>query len=219
MIDSIIKPIYRKIKLSINRFGNKRRNNKLYNKKFTIISNNCYAGLIYQYLGLSYQSPTVGLYFFAPEYITFLKNFDYYIHTDLKFIETKDSKYYKELCRLGQEGKIIGVLDDVEIVFLHYHTREEAYAKWTRRCKRIHSDSLIIKFSDQNLCTYHELQEFDQLSFEHKYCFVAKDYKDIKCRVWMKKYQNCDYVLDDAYFTNRYLNIVSYVNDNLRGER
>ena len=35
---------------------------------FTIISNNCWGGLVYQHYNLSYDSPTVGCYFFALTY-------------------------------------------------------------------------------------------------------------------------------------------------------
>lgn len=207
-----LKEIYRKAKLHMNRVGRKNRNKKLLIKDFTIISNNCYAGLIYQHLDLPYQSPTVGLYFFADEYIKFLKNFNEYIHMDLKFIDVKSSKYYEELCRLHQENKIIGVLGDVEIVFLHYHSEKETYEKWKKRCARINYDNIIFKFCDQNLCTYQHLLEFDNLPYKYKYCFTAKDYKKIKSHIWMKRYKNCDYVLDDAYFTQKYLNVVEYLN-------
>ncbi|MBV5343054.1 DUF1919 domain-containing protein, partial [bacterium] len=47
-----------------------RKQNK--NLDFTIISNNCWGGGIYEDLNLKYNSPTVGLFFYAPCYIEFL---------------------------------------------------------------------------------------------------------------------------------------------------
>lgn len=45
----------------------------------------------------------------------------------------------------------IGKLDDIEVVFLHYKSEEEAYQKWNRRKKRINYNNLIFKFNDMNL--------------------------------------------------------------------
>ena len=68
------KILIKKLKLLINKIGSKKRNSKLKNKTMTIISNNCFAGVTYEYLDLPYFSPTIGLYFFAPEYIKFIYN-------------------------------------------------------------------------------------------------------------------------------------------------
>ena len=120
-----LKKIRKNIKIFINKIGSKRRNRKLKVKDFTIISNNCFAGLTYEYLNLPFSSPTIGLYFFAPEFIKFISNLKYY--TSLPVIELKasDSKYYDELVRLKQENKILGKVGDVEIVFLHYDSFKE----------------------------------------------------------------------------------------------
>ena len=60
-----LKKIRKKIKITINKIGSSKRNNKLKCDDFSIISNNCFAGLTYEYLDLPFSSPTVGLYFFA----------------------------------------------------------------------------------------------------------------------------------------------------------
>ena len=36
----------------------------LKNKSFSIISNNCWGGIVYDIFGLQYRSPTIGCYFF-----------------------------------------------------------------------------------------------------------------------------------------------------------
>ena len=89
-----IKETLKKIRLKINKIGSKKRKAKIINKDFSIISNNCYAGIVYQYLGLKYNTPTIGLFFFSDEYIKFLEKFNYYIKQELTFIDSKDSKYY-----------------------------------------------------------------------------------------------------------------------------
>lgn len=141
----------------------------LRNKDFTIISNNCWAGRAYQYLDMPYLSPTVGLYFFAPDYIKFISDLRRYLDTPLKFIEPAESKYYVELQKRNQTDKPIGILDDVEIVFLHYKSQAEALEKWNRRKARVNFDNIFIKMSRMDLCTEKEIQEFDLLPFKNKF--------------------------------------------------
>ena len=89
----MIKKYIKKFLLLLNKFNSKKRNKKFKTTDFSIISNNCYAGIVYQHYGLKYNTPTIGLYFYSKEYIKFLKNFDYYIKQELKFIKASDSKY------------------------------------------------------------------------------------------------------------------------------
>ena len=52
---------------------------RLKNKNFTIICDNCWAGKVYQELGLPYQTPFVGMFIFSPDYIKMLKNLKHYL--------------------------------------------------------------------------------------------------------------------------------------------
>ena len=72
------------------------------------------------------MSPTVGTYFFAKDFVRFIENMDYYLSLDLKFIKCTESKHYNELLKRNQIHVPIGVLDDVEIVFLHYQNKDIA---------------------------------------------------------------------------------------------
>lgn len=47
---------------------------KLFGPTTTIISNNCFGGRISQDLGYAYNSPTVGLFFYYPDYVVFLQH-------------------------------------------------------------------------------------------------------------------------------------------------
>lgn len=58
-----LKKIRKKLQLLLNKFGSKQRFKKLNNRDITIISNNCFAGITYEYLNLPFLSPTIGLYF------------------------------------------------------------------------------------------------------------------------------------------------------------
>ncbi|MCA6056256.1 DUF1919 domain-containing protein, partial [Bacteroides thetaiotaomicron] len=71
-----------------------------------------------------------------------------------KFITFKESRYRKILEQRGGKNIIcpIGVFDDIEVIFLHYKTSEEASEKWRRRKARIYWNNIFFKMSEQNEC-------------------------------------------------------------------
>jgi len=189
---------------------------KIRNKDFTIISNNCWGGNVYQSLGMKYNSPTVGLYFYADEYIKFVKQIDYYMQQDLKFIPINESKYCENIIRVNNSINCpIGILDDVEMVFFHYKDESEALEKWNRRSKRINWNNILFKFNDQNLCMDHHLHEFDKLPYKNKICFTAKEHSNIKTCVQFKEYKNSEYVINDTKESiyKKYVNVYKLLNN------
>lgn len=162
----------------------KRRCERLDRCDFSIISNNCWAGSVYRYFGLPYKSPTEGLYFYASDYVKFAADLSHYLASPLEFIDAHESSHYDTLRMRGEIDKPIGLIDDVEIVFLHYKTRSEAAEKWQRRVARINWDNLFIKFSQMNECTDDDLANFDRLSFPNKICFTAKPTPEVGCAVF-----------------------------------
>lgn len=171
------------------------------NKNFSVISNNCWAGRVYQYLDMPYLSPTAGLYFFAPDYIKFVSDLRRYLATELRFIEPEESKYYGEIKKRNQTDKPIGILDDVEIVFLHYKTKEEAAEKWNRRKERVNFDNIIIKFSRMDLCTEKEIEKFDSIPLKNK--FVLNNRLPLKYKsevLWKEEYHENGILRDTIPF-------------------
>lgn len=164
---------------------------------FTIISNNCWAGIVYQHYNLGYDSPTIGCYFFAEDYIKFISNLKYYLNLDMSFISYDRSRHKDELSRKKQTMVPIGVLDDVEIVFLHYHSEEDVLEKWNRRKERIHWDNLFFKFSEMNQCRFEHLKLFDEMSLENKLVLVSQDYK-LKSQIIVKSFTRKLEVYDDT---------------------
>lgn len=176
----------------------------------SIISNNCWAGSVYRWYNLPYMTPTAGLYFFADEYIRFLSNIKYYLSLEPENIPLSESKYKNILKDRKQTTIPIGVIDDVEIVFLHYPTFEEAKEKWIRRASRINWDNLIVKNSEMNYCTIKIIREFDNLPFERKFIFTTRDYS-IGSQVIYKEYLGKDQVMDDTTLFPKYININNLV--------
>ncbi|WP_302999609.1 DUF1919 domain-containing protein [Thomasclavelia spiroformis] len=189
-----------------------RRTFILKNKNFTIISNNCWGGRIYQRYGLRYSSPTIGLLLFADDYIKFVSNLRYYISLDLKFIPKIESRYY-EYYTDKDKYYPIGVLDDIEIVFLHYKSESEAKEKWDRRKARINWNNLIIKFNDQNRATEKHIRDFDKLPYKNKLCFVAHQVNGTKCTIHFKEFENDKFVKNDIISYKKYINIDKYLNE------
>ena len=120
------------------------------------------------------KTPTVGAYFYAADYVKFCKRLRYYLSLELEIIPTKDSRYYDALLAKGQQNVLVGRLDDVEIIFLHYHDREVLLDKWKRRVDRIDWDRIIIKFSYQNQCTDELVEEFMEIEEYPKFCLVGE---------------------------------------------
>ena len=199
------------IQTNTDKFFGKKRSEELEKKDFSIISNNCWGGFVYQHFNLPYLSPTAGVYFYAEDYMRFLKNLRYYMDHDVKSIKADESKYKDRLYQLHQENVPIGLIDDVEVVFLHYKTFEEAVEKWNRRKARINWDNLYIKMSFQNECKDEFVYEFDKLPYKNKFIFVTKDY-GVESQIVMRDRLGDGMILNDSDWFNKYINVTKYIN-------
>ena len=214
---TFLERLLHKIELKTNFLLASVRRKRLNNTDFTIISNNCFGGIVYEYFGLQKLSPTVGCYFFADDYLKFISRLDYYLNQELNFIPLHKSKYSKKISELSEINKEnlnapIGLLDDVTIVFLHYRNQLEAYEKWNRRIQRINYDNLIFKFSHQNLCSNIQIEKFDKLNLNgKKICFIKTVNTNIKCGVYYPGFEQEDSI-DDIYNWHKYFNLEKFIN-------
>lgn len=187
-----------------------RRTFVLKNKNFTIISNNCWGGAVYQRYGLQYLTPTVGLCFFADEYLKFVSNLKYYLTLDLKFITKEKSRYY-EFYSEKDKYYPIGVLGDIEICFVHYKSEKEAYEKWNRRKQRINWNNIIYKFNDQNQARPEHFKEFNSLPYKNKISFSANPVDGVDV-VQFTEYAGYKCIPNDIIKYTKYFNIDKYLN-------
>lgn len=180
---------------------------KLKNSDFTIISNNCVAGIIYNSLNHPFCSPTINLYFFYPDYIYFLENFWSIIKLDL--VELKKSKYEGEVSYpIGSLGK------GIEIHFLHYETFELANSSWEKRKMRINENNVFVIGSDLDGCKPNHIEEFENLHFKNKVFFSAKHFNHLNSVIQIKKYSKMDCVGDmikDQEWLN-YFDLIHWLN-------
>lgn len=153
---------------------------------FTIISNNCWGGYVYQLLNLQYKSPFVGLFLYANDYYKLVSNFRYYMQQSLV---CKDEMQYFEP---GNYYYPIGKLDDIEIHFLHYKSKEEAIEKWNRRKERINYNNLYFKFDNRDGATKSLLQKIDNLPYKNKVIFVNRPEDDLKSAIYIPGQETSD---------------------------
>lgn len=193
----------------------------LHNRTFSILSNNCWGGMIYDVYGLQYRTPTIGLWIPAQDYIRFLSNIDFYLKEDLKSINYKDCHVANLLIQRKECGKykqsldnfIIGRLYDVDIIFLHYKSFKEARDKWNRRKKRINRKNLIVKFNDQNDFEISDYRKFRELQFENKIFITANsNLVDDPSVIYLEQYKKNGYVVDDTKLSELPFDIKNYLN-------
>lgn len=162
---------------------------RLINKDFTIISNDCWGGVLYKQLNLPYFSPFVGLMMMAPCYIKMLKELHSYLKSPLVFINESSYSHLNILRENEQNFYPIGRLNDIEIHFFHYQNQTEVIEKWQRRINKMNWHNLFVKFSaDKDECTLKEMQEFQSLNYERKICLTANYYDEFDHNfIWLKE--------------------------------
>ena len=156
---------------------------KFFSGDVSIISNNCFAGRVYQDLHRPYLSPTAGLTILYPDYIMFLEKLHFYRSAPL--VWTNVSKYPRgeQMRKTWKHWYPIALIGgDLEVHFLHYTSREEAEEKWRRRCNRINFDNIFVVAAAQGNCTEDMVARFTKLPY--KKIFLVKerykiDYPDV----------------------------------------
>lgn len=152
------------------RFATRRKRRQLIVEDFSIISNNCWGGAIYQKYGLGYRSPTAGLYLLGHDFVKFAEHLEHYLACKLEFISWEECSYY-ELIK-NNNPYPVAKLDDIEVYFMHYPTEEEAAEKWYRRAKRINHEHILFKLSQREGCSKADIEKFMSLPLQNKVCFA-----------------------------------------------
>lgn len=176
-------------------------------RDFSLIASNCTGTLPYRFLKMPHLSPTVNLFFFAPDYMKFASRLEHYLHQPLEFVAR--SKYPAGRVTHEAHGRYpIGLLDDIEIHFMHYESELDAKQKWERRAARVNFDNLIFTFTDRDLCTPELMQQFNELP-GRKLLLTSRPMPWISCAVPVPAYRGKQEV-GDAYTRYDYLTHVNY---------
>lgn len=209
--DKIDPEIKETIKDKLRIITNYTSRKNLKNKDFTIISNNCWGGQVYQDLGLEYKTPFIGLFLYAEDYMKLLKSISYYMNQPLTFVN--ESKYDEANKMIADSYYPVGMLDDIELHFVHYDSEEEAAGKWVRRKDRMNYENLFIKISERDGCTEQTLKEFEALNFKNKLSFSAKEYQGLKHNVFFKENENLGIVENELKIYKKYIKVVKWLNE------
>lgn len=171
-------------------------------------------GVCSEWFGLQKNSPTVGMYFFAEDYIRFISDLKKYTSIDIKMIKASESRHADELkCRNQMDVPVGVIADGIEVIFLHYMDPEIAKAKWMKRIKRINWDNMIIKFSYMNDCDDEMIHEFEKIVDTlpvKSFVFVGKDFDYPNA---IKIPASADgQIANDTLYWNRYIDVVKLIN-------
>lgn len=133
-----------------------------------IVSNNCWGSVYYQERLIEYNTPFVGLYVNADDYLALLKRFRHYM--DFQIDVSFESRHGTASFPIGKIG------DSIEINFLHYDTCEEAHEKWTRRTLRMPKDdeNLLVKICDRDGFEERHIEQFESIDFPNKIGFLKR---------------------------------------------
>ena len=137
---------------------------------------NCLGGIITHNLGQRFNSPTVNLWFNAPDFVKFCKKLRYY---------TFECEIQENPEKTNLLNYPVGTLDDITIYFPYADSFEAAKSKWNERTKRINFDKLFFIMVQRDGCTREVIEEFDSLDYENKVLFTTQKYQNYKCAVYL----------------------------------
>ena len=131
--------------------------------KISIISNNCWAGIVYHTLGLECCSPFKNLFVEDEDYIKLLQNLEYYMLCDLEF-----NRFEVDI-HSNQKYPVMN-LGDINIHCNHDSVAENAIENWNRRRQNLNYDNLFIEIYTEKKEIANRFLELKQYS--KKICIV-----------------------------------------------
>ncbi|EQA14585.1 hypothetical protein HPSSW140_0181 [Glaesserella parasuis SW140] len=174
-------PLIRKITNKINDFFRKKHNAKnrqrLNTNTLTVIASNLLVTAQGLLCCLRFNSPFVNLFLTPTDFIKYVKNIAHY--------QTQEITFPKEI----QRKYPVGLLGDIHIYFMHYHSEQEAVKKWQERTARMDLNNLFIMMAERDGCRYEDLLEFEQLPFKNKVVFTHKPYPELTSAVYIQGFE------------------------------
>lgn len=155
---------------------------QLVERDFSILSQNCIGGVLYHDMGLPFLSPTINLYFTAPDFVRFVMNLEHYL--DVEPVMTWDETYP------------IGYLDDIAIHFMHYETCMEARQAWNRRKARINREKILILCTDMEEFTEEIFAQWQTIGYPKILYTANASFADHPDTVFYPQYESAGHVPD-----------------------
>lgn len=146
----------------------RKRRKKLCNHNFSIISNSCVGGVISNSLKERFNSPTINLVIYPDEFIVFCNHLREYSKCLLEQPTKSEIKDFPEPYPVGIVRGGDYNLPDIPVRFMHYHSFEQAKAKWEERFKRINYNNIFILMEHGMNASKRIMDKFESLPFENK---------------------------------------------------
>ena len=143
----------------------------------TIISNNCWAGIIYNTLGLECCSPTKNLFIKDGDYIKFISDLEKYM------AEVPIYSHNEVDVHSNREYPVL-MLGDIEVHCNHTENPEQAIRDWKRRAEKVNFKHIFIEMYTERL----EVAEaFRNVACDYKrVCFVPWETEE-DCFMYLEK--------------------------------
>ena len=145
----------------------------------TLITNNCWAGVIYNNHHKEFCSPTINLQILPEEFPDFCEHLKRYMKEEL--IECTELTAWHEDYMHNMFGAEfpecpLGLLGDILVVFQHYKSFKEAKKMWDRRKQRIDYDSIGYLFHVKDRQYMAEARNFMRLNLPNSVC-ITEDFE------------------------------------------
>jgi uncharacterized protein (DUF1919 family) len=162
----------------------------LKNKTFSLVCNNCVGWDIYRRYKLRYSTPTIGLFFWSDDFISFLERFPKVLKEPLTFAES--SRHEQVNLWREVDDWPIGRLGEIEIHFSHYNNKPDAISSWYRRLYRFNYDNVFFLMFDKYGFTDEHFKRWQKLPLKNK-LLMTSDPKYVGDDViYMPEFQNSD---------------------------
>lgn len=155
---------------------------KLIENPVTILSDDCWGGLIYYRLGLKLTTPFINILIYPDSYARFIQDPIYYLSQPL--VMEREGDFRNNLPPIGS----LGSKGEVLLNFVHTPTFEEAAVLWNKRKERINYNNLFVKMGfnvDEKSKEYLEI--FAHVPYS-KVCFYSgeTDKEDV---LYLKRFE------------------------------
>lgn len=207
MVQNLKKKLMQSNPVSVYRRNRMRK--EIRNTGATFLCPNCIGGILFHDLGLQFRSPTVNTMMIQPDFVKFVLNLEEYLEKDLEFFQNPLCSY--PCAKLG----------DITIHFTHYHTEQEASAKWIERAQRIDYDNLFIFLMQRDGLSDTDIERIGAVRARGLVIFTNREYPNLPYTVYIKQYRNdqsVGNVLKQSYFSGRrdyerYFDFVKWFNE------
>ena len=181
---------------------------RLNNTTPTIISSDCFGGIIYHNLKLEFRSPTINLTMPKEDFLQFVRELKGYLEAELT--EVTDHSYDYPVGQLEYNGR------KIQIRFMHYKTFAHAKKKWDERKKRVDFSNIYIIQTIRKV-TAEDVLAFDSLPYRNKMLLANANPTNSKNVVTHEVFSKPNYKSGEVlrfkslFSRERYIDDVDYV--------